>query len=110
MLASRYALIAIGLAWGIWNAVSAVQHSPFIGIFAVLNLACVAWFWRKDSITSALASAPIFALELYSAPTWQHTMHATRVSGVVLAAAGLVAVAAAVATRALDRRARPATV
>jgi Zn-dependent protease with chaperone function len=109
MLASRYALIAIGLSWGIWNAVAAVQDSAFIAIFAVLNLACVAWFWRKDSIVSALASAPIFAIELLSARTWEHTMYVTRVCGMALAAAGLVAVAAVVATRALDRRARPAT-
>jgi hypothetical protein len=109
MLASRYALIAAGLAWAVWNTVGAVQANAFIAIFAVLHLACVAWFWRRDSIISALASAPLFALEAFSAPTWQHRMEVTRMAGLALALLGLLAVAAAVATRSVARRGRPAT-
>jgi uncharacterized membrane protein len=102
---SRIALILTGLAFAVWEAISTFQvNFPAIAAtFAVLFLACTVWFWRRDSIPAALAFVPLFAVEVGSAPTWQHVQTQTKVLGFTLGVAGIASVIAAVATRRRSR-------
>lgn len=98
---ARIGLILTGLAFGIWEIVSAfqIEYPAIAAVFAALFLACTLWFWRRDSIRAALAFLPLFAVEAGSAPTWKHVMTETKVAGVALGTAGILLVLVVVATR-----------
>jgi len=97
MRPARTALILTGLAFGIWEAVDIfwIDVPAVAAVFAVLFLACTAWYWHRDSLPSALVFLPLFALEAGTAPTWAHVMTVTKVVGVSLGVIGLLAALAA---------------
>jgi hypothetical protein len=93
MRPARTVLILTGLTFGIWEAIDIFQiEVPAVAaVFAVLFLACTAWYWRRDSLRAALAVLPLFAIEAASAPTWKHVMTVTKVAGFSLGVIGLLA-------------------
>ena len=97
MRPARTALILTGLGFGIWEAVDIfwIDVPAVAAVFAVLFLACTTWYWRRDSLRSALAFLPLFAIEAGTAPTWKHVMTVTKVAGFCLGVIGLLAALAA---------------
>ena len=97
MRPARTALILTGLAFGIWEAVDIfwIDVPAVAAVFAVLFLACTAWYWRRASLSSALAFLPLFAVEAGTAPTLAHVMTVTKVVAFSLGVIGLLAALAA---------------
>lgn len=97
MRPARTVLILTGLAFGIWESVDIfwIDVPAVAAVFAVLYLACTAWYWRRDSLFAAAAFVPLFAVEAGSAPTWNHVMTVTKVVGFSLGVIGLLAALAA---------------
>jgi hypothetical protein len=93
MRAARTVLILSGLTFVIWEAIDVfwIDVPAVAAVFAVLFLACTAWYWRRDSLRAALAFVPLFAVEAGSAPTWKHVMMVTKVAGFSLGVVGLLA-------------------
>jgi hypothetical protein len=108
----RIGLILAGLAFGIWEAISAflIEVPEAAAILSVLFLGCTYWFWRRNSVRSALALLPLFAIEVAAAPGLKHVMTLTKVSMVVLGAAGITMVAGVVVPRLLAKRSRAVAV
>lgn len=103
---SRIALLAVGLAFGIWETVSIfqIEYPAIAAVFAAGFYGCTLWFWRRNSVPAALAFLPFLAVEAGSAPSWKHVMTVTKVSGVCLGVAGILSVLAVVGTRVRSRR------
>jgi hypothetical protein len=106
---ARIALIATGLVFGIWEAVDIFQIDvPAVAaVFAVLFLACTAWFWRRSSVKPVVVMAILFGFEAAVAPSLQHVMTITKVAAFTL---GLAGAASAVAVLVMRRRDRPSQV
>jgi hypothetical protein len=102
---SRIALIVIGLAVGLWEAVDIfwIDVPAVAAVFAALFLCCTLWFWRRDSVRAAVALLVLFAFEAAVAPSLKHVMTLTKVAAFTLALAG---VASAVAVLVAGRRAK----
>jgi hypothetical protein len=96
MRPARTVLILTGLTFGIWEAIDIfwIDVPAVAAVFAVLFLACTAWYWRRDSLRAAAAFLPLFAVEAASAPTLKHVMTVTKVAGFSLGVIGLLAVLA----------------
>ena len=99
MRPARTVLILTGLTFGIWEAIDVfrIEVPAVAAVFAVLFLACTAWFWRRGSLRSAAAFLPLFAVEAGTAPTWTHVMTVTKVAGFSLGVVGLLATLAVLA-------------
>jgi hypothetical protein len=93
MRPARTVMLLTGLTFGIWEAIDVfwIDVPAVAAVFAVLYLACTTWYWRRDSLRSAAAFLPLFAVEAGSAPTWKHVMTVTKVAGFSLGAIGLLA-------------------
>ena len=106
---ARIALIATGLVFGIWEAVDIfwIDVPAFAALFAVLFLACTAWFWRRSSVKPVVVMAILFGFEAAAAPSLQHVMTITKVAAFTLALAGA---GAAIAVLVMRRRSRPSQV
>ena len=106
MRPARTVLILTGLTFAIWEAVDVfwIDVPAVAAVFAVLFLACTAWFWRRDSLPAALAFVPLFAIEAGTAPTWKHVMTVTKVAGTSLGAIGLLAALAVLVAKRQRRR------
>jgi hypothetical protein len=112
MRPARTVLILTGLTFGIWEAVDIfrIEVPAVAAVFAVLFLARTAWFWRRDSLRSAAAFLPLFAIEAGSAPTWKHVMAVTKVAGFLLGVIGLLAVLGVLMAKARQRAREAAAV
>jgi hypothetical protein len=93
MRPARICLILLGLAFGIWEAIDIfwIEVPAVAAVFAVLFLACTAWFWRRDSARAATALLVLFAFEAAVAPSLKHVMTVTKVAAFSLGVAGAVA-------------------
>ena len=100
MRPARICLILLGLAFGTWEAIDIFQIDvPAVAaVFAVLFLACTAWYWRRDSARAATALLVLFAFEAAVAPSLKHVMTVTKVAAFSLGVAGAVAALAVLAT------------
>jgi hypothetical protein len=100
MRPARTVLILTGLTFGAWEAVDIFQIDvPAVAaVFAVLFLACTAWYWRRDSARAATALLVLFAFEAAVAPSLKHVMTVTKVAAFSLGVAGAVAALAVLAT------------
>ena len=101
MRAARTVLILTGLTFAIWEAVDVfwIDVPAVAAVFAVLFLACTAWFWRRDSARAATALLVLFAFEAAVAPSLKHVMTVTKVAVFSLGLAGVLAVLAVLVTR-----------
>jgi hypothetical protein len=106
---ARIVLILTGLTFGIWEAIDIfrIEVPAVAAVFAVLFLACTAWFWRRSSVPAATAFLPLFLVEVATAPTWQHVMVDTKVAAILLGSAGIASVLGVVAARVRERISRP---
>jgi hypothetical protein len=106
MSKARIALTLAGAAFAVWETVSIfqIEYPAIAAVFAVLFLGCTAWFWRRNSLAAALAFLPLFAVEVASAPGWDHVMTVTKVAGVALGTAGILSVGGVAASRLRGRR------
>jgi hypothetical protein len=89
-MSSRIALIATGLAFGLWEAVDIfwIDVPAVAAVFAGLFLGCTLWFWRRDSARAAVALMVLFAFEAAVAPSLK-AMTVTKAVDLALALAGL---------------------
>jgi hypothetical protein len=99
MLNTRKALIAAGLAFGIWEAIDIfhIDVPAVAAVFAALFLACTAWFWRRHSMRAAAALLVLFAFEAAVAPSLKHVMTVTKVAAFSLGVAGALTALAVLA-------------
>ena len=97
---ARIALVAAGLAFGIWEAVHVfrIEVPAVAAVFAGLFLACATWFWRRDSVRAAAALPVLFAFEAAVAPSLKHVMTVTKVADFSLGVAGAIAALVVLAT------------
>ena len=101
---ARIALIVMGLAFGVWEAVDIfwIDVPAAAALFAVLFLGCTTWFWLRHSVRAALGLLLLFAFEAAVAPT----LKAMAVTKIAAGALGLAGVAAAIAVLVTVHRAR----
>ena len=99
MLKARNALLAAGLAFGIWEAVDSfrIDVPAVAAVFAALFLTCTVWFWRRDSTRAAAALLVLFAFEAAVAPSLKHVMTVTKAGAFSLGLAGAVTALAVLA-------------
>jgi hypothetical protein len=100
MRPARTVLILTGLTFAIWEAIDIfwIDVPAVAAVFAVLFLACTAWYWRRDSARAATALLVLFAFEAAVAPSLKHVMTVTKVAAFSLGVAGAVAALAVLAT------------
>ena len=100
MIAARTALLATGVAFGLFETVDAffIDVPGFAVLFAGLFFACAAWFWRRNSVRAAVGLLLLFVFEVAEAPTWKAET-ATKAGAAALGAAGILAAVCAVVTR-----------
>jgi hypothetical protein len=99
MRPARISLIFLGLAFGTWEAIDIfrIDVPAVAAVFAVLFLACTAWFWRRDSARAATALLILFAIEAAVAPSLKRVMTVTKVAAFSLGLAGALAALAVLA-------------
>jgi hypothetical protein len=90
---ARTILILTGLTFGILETVDIfkIDVPAVAAVFAVLLLACTAWFWRRNSMRAATGLLVLFAFEAAVAPSLKHVMTMTKVAAFSLGVAGAVA-------------------
>jgi hypothetical protein len=101
MKAARTSLILAGLAFGVWETVSAFQiEVPAVAaVFAAGFLGCTAWFWRRDGLTPVIVLALLFGVEAAVAPSLHHVLAITKIAAFALGVAGFAAAVSVLATR-----------
>jgi hypothetical protein len=99
MSKARNPLILFGLAFGVWETVDIfwIDVPAIAALFAVLFLACTAWFWRRGSMRAAAALLVLFTFEAAAAPTLKHVMTVTKVADFSLGVAGALTALAVLA-------------
>ena len=99
---ARLALIATGLAYGIWEAVDIfwISVPAVAAAFAALFLGCTGWFWRRNSLWPVVGLLALCAFEASVAPT----LHAETVTKAFDVTLGVVGVLSAIAVIARRRR------
>jgi hypothetical protein len=93
-MATRTAVIAIGLVFGIWEAVDTADTGAPAAVFAVLFLTSVALLARRGSRLAALVVGLLCVVEATQAHTWKDAGRVAKVCAEVLGSAGIAAVAA----------------
>jgi hypothetical protein len=109
MFNARIGLLVTGLAFGLWETVDIfrIDVPAVAAVFAVLFLACTAWFWQRDSVRAAVALFLLFAFEVAVAPTLKHVETVTKLGVAALGLAG-IAMAIAILVAALRSARAPA--
>ena len=102
---SRIALIATGLAFGLWEAVDIfrIDVPAVAAIFAAVFLGCTAWFWRRGSMKAVGVLSLLLAFEVALAPSLKEASTTTKAAVI---AVGTVGIAAAIAVLVGERRAK----
>ena len=100
MRTRRTILILLGLTFGTLETIDIfrIDVPAVAAVFAVLFLACTAWFWRRDSVRAAAALPVLFAFEAAVAPSLKHVMTVTKVADFSLGVAGAIAALVVLAT------------
>ena len=99
MRPARTVLIVLGLTFGTLEVIDIfrIDVPAVAAVFAVLFLACTAWFWRRESVWAATALLVLFSFEAAVAPSLKHVMTVTKVAAFSLGVAGAVAALAVLA-------------
>jgi hypothetical protein len=93
-MTSRNALIAIALAFGVWEATDIPNTGAPAAVFAVLFFACSIWLWRRSSRIAALVLGLQFTVEATQAHTWKDASTFAKDFAMVLGTAGILVAAA----------------
>jgi hypothetical protein len=96
----RNTLIAIALAFGVWETSDITDTGAIAAIFAGLFLVCSVSLWRRSSRIAAVVLALQFMVEATQAHTWKDASPTAKNAAMVLGTAGMLA-AAAFLTRSL---------
>ncbi len=99
----RVILSALGLAFGLWEAIDIFQiDAPTVAAaFAAMFLAATTWFWLRESTWATLWLLVLFAFEAAVAPSLKHVEAVTKVAAFSLGVTGAIA---ALTTLTLHRR------
>jgi uncharacterized membrane protein len=89
----RNALIAIAVAFGVWEATDIPDTGVPAAVFAVLFFACTVWLWRRGSRISAVILGLLFTVEATQAHTWKDASTTAKDAAMVLGSAGIIAAA-----------------
>ena len=102
---SRIALIATGLAFGVWEAVDIfrIDVPAVAAVFGAVFLGCTAWFWRRGSMKAVGVLSLFLAFEVAMAPSLKEASTTTKATVIVV---GTLGFAAAMAVLVGERRAR----
>ena len=101
---TRMALIAVGAAFTVWEAIDTLDTGAPAAAFSILFLAATVWLWRRRSTPAAAGIALLCPVEASQAHTWQHVGATTKDAAMALGTAGILAATAFVITRAAARR------
>ena len=93
-MTTRNALIAIAVAFGVWETTNIPDARAFAAAFALLFVACSIWLWRRSSRIAAVVLALQFTIEATQAHTWRDASPAAKDTAMALGTAGLIAAAA----------------
>jgi hypothetical protein len=96
---ARTVLIAVGLAFGIWETTDIVDTGAPALVFAILFLGCSAWLWRRSSVGAAVALAAWCTVEATQAHTWTGAGPVAKDTAMALGSLGIAAAAWFVARR-----------
>jgi hypothetical protein len=100
---TRTALVAVALAFGVWETSDIPDTKAPAAAFAVLFLVCAAVVWRRCSRVAALCIGLLCTVEATQAHTWKDAGSAAKLAAEVLGSAG-IALTAAFLVRPLIRR------
>jgi hypothetical protein len=104
---TRNALLAIALAFGIWEATDIPDTGAPAIVFCIAFLACAAWLWRRrTSIGAPIVIALLCTVEASQAHTWKDASAAAKVAAEVLGTAGIAAAALVLVQRLRTARLR----
>jgi hypothetical protein len=93
-MAIRNTLLAIALAFGIWESIDIPDTGAVAAVFAVLFFACSMWLWRRSSRFAAAVLALQFTIEATQAHTWKDASPAAKDAALALGTAGILAATA----------------
>lgn len=99
---ARLALIAVGLGFGVWEAVDTFDTGVPAAVFSVLFLACSVWLSRRKSVGAAIAIAALCTVEASQAHTWKDAGTTAKDAAMALGSAGIVAALAFVLPRTIN--------
>ncbi|MGZ4354546.1 MAG: hypothetical protein ACXVZ4_13475 [Gaiellaceae bacterium] len=99
-MSARAALLLVGAAFGIWEAVDVfwIDTPAVAAVFAVLFLAATARYRRRDSLRAAVALLLLIGFGTAVAPTLRAET-VTKASAVCLGLAGIAAASTVLARR-----------
>jgi hypothetical protein len=89
-MAIRNTLIAIALAFGVWETRDISDTGAIAAVFAILFFACSLWLWRRNSRIAALVLALQFTIEATQAHTWKDASPTAKDAALALGAAGIL--------------------
>jgi hypothetical protein len=87
-MAIRNALIAIALAFAVWETSDIPDTGTIAAVFALLFFACSLWLWRRNSRIAAVVLALQFTIEATQAHTWKDASPTAKDAALALGTAG----------------------
>lgn len=87
----RIAVIAVAIAFGIWEAIDTADTGAPAAVFSVLFLLCALWLWRRSSRVAALVVGLLCTVEATQAHTWKDAGTVAKDAAMVLGTAGILA-------------------
>jgi hypothetical protein len=93
-MAIRNALIAIALAFAVWETSDIPDTGTIAAVFALLFFACSLWLWRRNSRIAAVVLALQFTIEATQAHTWKDASPTAKDAALALGTAGILAATA----------------
>lgn len=88
---SRNPLLAVALAFGVWEAADIADTGVAAAVFAFLFLLCAAWLWRRSSSVAAVVIAALCSVEASQAHTWKDAGPAAKDAAMALGSVGILA-------------------
>jgi len=88
---NRMAVIAVALAFGIWEAIDTADTGIPAAVFSVLFLVCAVALWRRNSRIAALVVGLLCTVEATQAHTWKDAGTVAKDAAMVLGTAGVLA-------------------
>jgi hypothetical protein len=97
---TRNLLLAVAAGFTVMETADIPHTGVPAAVFAVVFLACAAWFWRRNSLVAVAVLSVQFLFEVTQAHTW-HVGLPREIFAMVLGTIGLVAAAGVLVRRAV---------
>jgi hypothetical protein len=88
---TRLALLAVALAFGIWEAIDTLDTGAPAAIFSVLFLGAAVALYRRSSRIAAIVIALLCSVEASQAHTWKDASTVAKDAAMALGSAGILA-------------------